>query len=657
MHMWPIKYENNQALGQKMNTPSNDSSIKVLVTRPEPQAQGLCLALEESGATALAFPVIEITSPQDSAPLQKIFQELEHYDWLIFISKNAVEYAFDHLKKSNITIPDQCRIAAIGKSTANKLQELNIKALIAPADRSDSEALLAMPELSDVAEKRILIIRGEGGRETLAETLRKRDANVEYAAVYRRIKPNKKLTHKPDIAIITSNEGLDNLWQMTNKKQHVWLKNLPLVVMSERNRQHAKQLGYHGKITIAAQQSDEGLLAAVKQWQENQQPKVEIMADKKEVTPKVEKKTDPVSKTAGQSLPPATKKPTHIKSTSPLLIAGLLAVTLGTSAGGYHLWNDMQHLESQLTQRIDSENNKLLKQIETLKQTQKNNQQINQQKLALADQQRNKLEKENGLLWKNQRAMQQQSGYDKRPWQMAESAYLLRLANHRLQLEDDIEGAIIGLQSADQILKAIADPALLSTREQLARELTQLKMLEQVDHDGLSAQLISLAESIRHLPIQGIEIIELQRLVEKEAAADVEEWQSVIDRVWSEMRSLVVITRNDKPVAPLIPADQQSYLYHNIELQLESARLALLKGDQKIWSASLAFAKNWLYDYFDHDKAAVKNSLELLHQLEKLNVSPELPDISAALRLLEKQREKLLTNNTNNSVITPENSL
>ncbi len=617
--------------------------IKVLVTRPEHQAQGLCQALAQSGATPIPFPVIEITTPKDSNKLLNTLKQLPQYQCLIFISANAAECGLAMLKQHKISLPDGIKVAAVGRSTANKLKAMQVEGVITPAEQFDSEGLLALPELQQVEGKKILIMRGEGGRETLAETLQKRGAEVDYAEVYRRAKPNQNLGDLPDkgvdIAIVTSSEGVENLWQMANHKQQSWLKHLPLVVMSERNRDAARKLGYKADIRIVSQQSDEGLLAAVTAWQQSNKEKSE-MTQKSPPSPKKSPEKVARESSVSPALPPTQ---TNSKEGSGLL-RGVVALVLlgGIASAGYVTWGELNTLKRD-TQHLA---NDLQKSVEQSEQRLNDYRQQSQNKISNLSATLEKLQQENALLWQSVRAMEQQSGHDKRHWQLAEAAYLMRLANHRLQLARDIQGATVGLQSADNILKQVADPALLPVREQLARELNQLSSFAQPDLEGISAQLISLAEGARQLPLKGVEVVELQ-----ESATPVEvepgvEWQSMLQRVWAELRTLVVITRNDQPVAPLIPAEQRSYLYQNIELQLESARLALLKGEQQVWQQSLGYAGSWMDDFFDRDKPAVKSSIEILQRLEVIEISPPLPDISASLRILEQQRERLQRSTT-----------
>ncbi len=126
----------------------------------------------------------------------------------------------------------------------------------------------------EVAGKRIVIFRGEGGRELLAETLRQRGATVEYAEVYRRAVPEagaEQLQHVLrknciDIVTVTSNEGLQNLLHMAGDACRCRLLRLPLVVISQRTALLAAKLGFTHAPMIAHQSSDQGLVGAIEAW-------------------------------------------------------------------------------------------------------------------------------------------------------------------------------------------------------------------------------------------------------------------------------------------------------------------------------------------------------------------------------------------------------
>lgn len=246
--------------------------VGVLVTRPAHQAEGLCALIEAEGGRALRFPVLEILDPVDSEPLLALIDRLEEFDMALFISPNAVNKALN-LIKARREFPAHLKIVAIGKGSARELERFGHPADIYPERKFDSETLLEMEEMRQVAGKRVVIFRGDDGRELLADTLRARGAQVEYAEVYRRGRPNADvdgLLHhwargEIDVVVTTSNAGLRNLFDMVGKLGQQWLRNTPLVVVSERGAALARELGFkHPPIVTEA--SDESLVEAIKAW-------------------------------------------------------------------------------------------------------------------------------------------------------------------------------------------------------------------------------------------------------------------------------------------------------------------------------------------------------------------------------------------------------
>lgn len=247
----------------------------VVVTRPEHQADNLCRLIESEGAKALRFPVLEIVDTKNMAALNAIIARLEQFDIAIFISPNAVTKAAN-LIHAQRNWPENLKIAAVGRASAKALDKVNLATDIFPKTRFNSEALLELEEMQDVAGKKIVIFRGEGGREVLAETLKLRGAIVEYAECYRRSKPETDTSQlmkawargEIDIVTVTSNEGLANLFDMLGQLGRNWLQKTPLVVVSERGAEFARELGFKSEIIISEQASDESLLDAIKQWRQ-----------------------------------------------------------------------------------------------------------------------------------------------------------------------------------------------------------------------------------------------------------------------------------------------------------------------------------------------------------------------------------------------------
>lgn len=267
------------------------AGTRILVTRPAHQAQLLCDMLNAHGGLAIRLPVIKITSIALSKEMINIIENIDKTDFAIFISPNAVEYGIARLLAHG-KIPDTLKLATIGKASAQKMRQILGRAPdIYPTEQYNSEALLALDSLQheQVNNKTIVIFRGCGGRELLAESLRHRGAKVAYIEVYQRIKPEITIQHletifgtaeQPHIITITSSEGLDNLVailreaisndsQYGNNVNHSYLEclwQIPLVVVTEKMRNKAQTLGFKNTIIVAAKASNEALLDSVLEW-------------------------------------------------------------------------------------------------------------------------------------------------------------------------------------------------------------------------------------------------------------------------------------------------------------------------------------------------------------------------------------------------------
>ncbi len=234
-----------------------------MVTRPAAQADNLCQLIENQGGMALRFPTLEIEAVvPDSRALSDAFAS----DWLIFTSKNAVDFAQPVLGGKMVG-QQRPNIAAVGGATALALQQAGFVVDCVPATEFNSEGLLAELQMNAVAGKRCVIVRGVGGREKLAEALRTRGAKVGYLEVYRRKRPivgNNALVatlhkHGLDIVSVTSEEALHNLLEMLDHDSAALLRMLPLLVVSDRIAKTADELGFK-TIAVSRQPTDTAIL-------------------------------------------------------------------------------------------------------------------------------------------------------------------------------------------------------------------------------------------------------------------------------------------------------------------------------------------------------------------------------------------------------------
>lgn len=241
--------------------------LTILITRPRDQAVALAQLVEQAGGRPLLAPLLEVAPVADLTQLRRQLAHPDRFQLAIFISPNAVRYGMAALQSSS-PLPPRMRIAAVGQGSARALRALGIQQVIAPQDRFDSEALLALAELQEVAGWQVIIFRGNGGRELLGDTLKARGASVEYATCYHRLKPsldlNAVLAARPDILTVTSSEALQHLWEQTPEALRPRLTALPLFAPHERIAALARELGW--REAIATSGGDAGLLAGMRAW-------------------------------------------------------------------------------------------------------------------------------------------------------------------------------------------------------------------------------------------------------------------------------------------------------------------------------------------------------------------------------------------------------
>ncbi|WP_170976684.1 uroporphyrinogen-III synthase [Massilia sp. HP4] len=199
----------------------------VIVTRPRAQADGLAQAVRASGRTAEILPLLEIGPVDEPAPLRAALARLHEHAMVVFVSPNAVDAAFSCLDGW----PPEVPLAVVGEGSRAALARHGVAAprytIHSPLDaaHSDSEHLLLSLDLAAFAGRRVLIVRGDGGRELLADALRAAGAMVEAVAAYRRSTPVltqelaarlRALLAQPNDWIITSSEALRGLAGLVN---------------------------------------------------------------------------------------------------------------------------------------------------------------------------------------------------------------------------------------------------------------------------------------------------------------------------------------------------------------------------------------------------------------------------------------------------------
>lgn len=236
----------------------------IVITRPLDQARDLAELVQQNGGTPHLFPLLSIAALDDYHDFDAAVADLETIDWAIFISSNAVQQGMPRLLKRHPHLPEKLRFAAIGPATAMELKRSGITDVLTPSIRYDSESLLALPEMQSVQGKRILIFRGVGGRELMAEELRARGAEVRYAECYRRINPQQDAGTLPSLwqnrllhaFVVTSSEAMRNLLQLASDAD--WLRGTPVCVNHARIAELALSHGL--QVAVAEAPGDEAML-------------------------------------------------------------------------------------------------------------------------------------------------------------------------------------------------------------------------------------------------------------------------------------------------------------------------------------------------------------------------------------------------------------
>ncbi len=235
------------------------SGFGVLVTRPAEQADNLCRLVEEAGGRAIRLPLLAIVPVDSESEGPQTLRSLGQPDWLIFVSANAVRCAFELLGPQWLK-SRPAKIAAIGLATAQALAERGVTVDLKPKRQFNSEALLAMPEWEDVTGQQFVIVRGIGGRELLAETLRQRGGRVAYAEIYRRIDTEIDMAGllarwragEIGTVTVTSGEALEHLSRLMAGEDRELMLTTPMVIIGERLGEQARKLGCRRVVTADA---------------------------------------------------------------------------------------------------------------------------------------------------------------------------------------------------------------------------------------------------------------------------------------------------------------------------------------------------------------------------------------------------------------------
>ncbi|GAB4350104.1 MAG: uroporphyrinogen-III C-methyltransferase [Gammaproteobacteria bacterium] len=344
-----------------------------------------------------------------------------------------------------------------------------------------------------------------------------------------------------------------------------------------------------------------------------------------------------VAESAETAPPPSSPKPSSGRWGVAALVVAVIALllTVGIAGFGYYRVQQLEQGVAAMMPAIERNAGRIAGVEQSVKQ-------LGESLGQRLDAQKSAFERQDRALQEALGALREQLGRDQSGWVLAEVEYLLLVANHRLRLEGDVSTALAALEIADDRLREIGDPALIDIREKIAKERVALKSLSLPDRSGLALTLSGLVEQVDRLPLKdhyrpAAAPAGGQRAVEKRA---VEGWRELAGAVWGDLKGLVTVRHREEAVRPMLAPEQQYFLRQNLRLQLESARLALLRADQAQFEVALKTAREWIPDYFDERAAPAQAMLTELERIGGVRIDPPMPDISGSLNALREHMRR-----------------
>ncbi|MFT7243165.1 MAG: uroporphyrin-3 C-methyltransferase [Candidatus Azotimanducaceae bacterium] len=236
-------------------------------------------------------------------------------------------------------------------------------------------------------------------------------------------------------------------------------------------------------------------------------------------------------------------------------------------------------------------------------------------------------------------SIEQQLGTSSEDWLLAEVEYLLRLANQRVAMEDDVAGAVALFESAEEIISEAQGVVAFDLRQSIANDIAALRAVSDADIQGIFVQLGAISGQVDSLEQKHLKFTSTASL----AVVAAEEDQTVAARMLALLKrgverviNLVDYRASGDVVRPILPPAEEYYLKQNLLLKIQLAQLGLLKGNQDIFAKSLSDAVVWMDLYFDPDLASTKSARDTLATLSQTKISRDLPDVSGSLREIRK---------------------
>ncbi|MFP4832151.1 fused uroporphyrinogen-III synthase HemD/membrane protein HemX [Paraburkholderia sp. BR10879] len=657
------------------------------MTRPAGQSDGLAGRLAQHGMRTLDFPLIAIAPVTDEAPLRAALGALERYALVVFVSPNAVDRAFACYASVSSIWPPALPVAVVGPASVAALERHGVAApehrVVSPAGageeepaRFDSESLYAALEktfgVDAFAGKRVLIVRGDGGREWLAERLREAGAEVETVAAYRRVVPEPPiaawtqvhalLEGAPHAWLVTSSEGVRNLDELAREHltagEIVELRHAPLVAPHPRIAETARSMGFD-RITVSGAGDERivetllSLASSVVQPVQNtpaQAPANPRMTDSNNSSSTTNQgalATGAAASSSASASGSASARPSYASSGAGSSAPLTPPPGAGNGRRGYFLNRKVDNLGMQAIQRQQASEQQTAalraRADQAVAGAQQVDKQIAQLEGKIADAQN------------SQQALAQQYAdlsKSRDDWTLAEVGQMLSSASEQLQLTGNTQLALFALQSADTRLAASDNAQAIAVRKAIAQDIDKLKAAPSTDLTGLAIKLDTALGQIDSLPLSGEAIVAHTKpeaaqpadIAQVAAATSQPKWKvwidTFVDGVGKQIASLVQVRRIDNADAMLVSPDQGYFVRENLKLRLLSARLSLLSRNQDTLKSDLAAADATLARYFDSASKDTQTVRGLLKEVNDGSAAVTLPTLDTSLKAIQQYRSR-----------------
>ena len=604
----------------------------LLIIRPSNRPQQDIQTCHTAGWQAQVLSPIEIEV--DRSAQKKLPEQFKQADVVFWVSPTAIETAAPHLNfsdghKAHITV---------GQTSQHTLAQFSPYPVFSPEDGNDSEAVLRMPIWKNLPPNaRVLIIRGHGGRDFLADKLTELGFQIDIAEIYFRrphaIDWQNFKTEDIVAAYVTSGELAREFFHQIPPQFSRFFESLLYFTHHPRIADALRIVGAKHVETVTS------LSAALSSMPQRSQA-VNPVEDNKD-TQQVANTAAPVPERSENTRPSEQIKPTQPQrveasmpesnnlpqNNAPVIIkqsggkalaAGAIVLALlGLGASGFLFvqgQNVLKNQELEFNQKIDkaalgeSENASFLKDN------------LNRQTAIQAELDR----LNNGQKNNSDQILQLQKAYQELlkgriNWLVDEAESMLNTASQQLMLSGNLQGAVSVLEHIDSRLSRFEQPELIPIKQAISNDLAALKNRPYVDISATALRIDRLETGISGLPLV-LDGVLKPGAAPVEAANSGTWWENTWEKSLNALKGLVEVRHLDSNDAMLISPDQTYFIRENLRLRLLDARIALLQHNGEVYQSDLNNVEATVKQYFDSKSPATQSWLKELAELKALDV-------------------------------------